>query len=361
VAALPPAVRQTARRTSFSGIVAAAAHATPSEHVRPGHGHDEGTAGADSSTLEAGPRVTLAEPDSEATPALAAFPIPELPAGTAFGSAVHEIFERLEFHPESDAAGRAATVARIVGEVATSAILRPHHQPLAAMIAAAIETPFGGPATTPFRDLRFADFNPADRLAELGFEMGLAGLAAGVRARDVGRVLAASLPAGDRLTDYARLLAGPAFDLPLAGLINGSIDAVLRLPGRPADDPLVVIADYKTNRLHARADATPLDAYAPSRLVAAMEDHHYPLQALVYGTAVYRLLRWRLGPVKPAGWDPGGCIAGVVYGFTRGMHGPATPVDESGHRYGVFAWVPPATIWRQLSDLFAGQGAGVEA
>jgi exodeoxyribonuclease V beta subunit len=177
----------------------------------------------------------------------------------------------------------------------------------------------------------------------------------------VGRVLAASLPAGDRLTAYARLLTGPAFDLPLAGLLNGSIDAVLRLPGRPADDPLVVIADYKTNRLHARADAVPLAAYAPSRLVAAMEDHHYPLQALVYGTAVYRLLRWRLGPVKPAGWDPGGCIAGVVYGFTRGMHGPATPVDEAGHRYGVFAWVPPATIWRQLSDLFAGQGAEVEA
>jgi exodeoxyribonuclease V beta subunit len=361
VAPLPSEVTQTERRTSFSGIVAAAAHAATSDHARPGHGHDEGISGAaDPAAGESAPPAAGGQTQTEAAN-LAAFPIPDLPAGTAFGSAVHEIFERLEFDPESDAAGRAASVARVVGEVATSNILRPHHEPLAAMIAATIETPFGGPAAAPFRDLRFADFTPADRLAELGFEMGLAGLAAGVRARDVGRVLAASLPAGDRLTAYARLLTGPAFDLPLAGLINGSIDAVLRLPGRPADDPLVVIADYKTNRLHARADATPLAAYAPSRLVAAMEDHHYPLQALVYGTAVYRLLRWRLGPVKPAGWDPGGCIAGVVYGFTRGMHGPATPVDESGHRYGVFAWVPPATIWRQLSDLFAGQGAGVEA
>jgi exodeoxyribonuclease V beta subunit len=61
-----------------------------------------------------------------------------------------------------------------------------------------------------------------------------------------------------------------------------------------------------------------------------------------------------LGPVKPEGWDPGGCIAGIVYGFTRGMHGPRTPLDESGHRYGVFAWVPPAALWRRLSDLFAG-------
>ena len=293
-------------------------------------------------------------------PDLASFPIAELPAGTAFGSAVHEIFERLDIDPAADAAARAMTVARVVGEVATTTILRPSQEPLARMIAAAIETPFGGPAGTAFRELRFADFAPVDRLAELDFEMGLAGLTAGVRASDVGRVLAANLPAGDRLTAYAHALAGPAFDVPLAGFINGSIDAVLRLPGRPADDPLLVIADYKTNRLHGRTDPVPLAAYAPSRLVEAMADHHYPLQALVYGTAVYRLLRWRLGPVKPADWDPGGCIAGVVYGFTRGMHGPQTPVDAAGHRYGVFAWAPPTTIWRRLSDLLAGRGEVLE-
>jgi exodeoxyribonuclease V beta subunit len=228
------------------------------------------------------------------------------------------------------------------------------------MIAAAIETPFGGPADAPFRDRCFADFTTVDRLAELDFNMGLAGLAAGVRASDVGRVVAATLPADDPLADYARLLAGSAFDIPLAGMINGSIDAVLRLPGQPADDPLLVIADYKTNRLHRRGDPVPLAAYAPGRLVDAMADHHYPLQALVYGTAVYRLLRWRLGPTKPPGWDPGGCIAGVVYGFTRGMQGPDTPVDAAGHRYGVFAWVPPAAIWRRLSDLLAGKDQEIE-
>jgi exodeoxyribonuclease V beta subunit len=362
VAPLPAEVKQTYRRTSFSGIVAAAAHAATSDHVRPGYGHDEAITGAaDPAAREPLPPAAVGPTQAEATaPDLAAFPLPDLPAGTAFGSAVHEIFERLDIDPTADAAARAVAVARVVGEVATSNILRPHHEPLAAMIAAAIETPFGGPAGAAFRDLRFADFAAADRLAELDFEMGLASLTAGVKASDVGRVLAASLPAGDPLADYARLLAGPAFDIPLAGLINGSIDAVLRLPGRPADEPLLVIADYKTNRLHRRDEAVPLAAYAPSRLVAAMEEHHYPLQALVYGTAVYRLLRWRLGPVKPAGWDPGGCLAGVVYGFTRGMHGPLTPMDEAGHRYGVFAWVPPPTIWRRLSDLFAGKREGLE-
>jgi exodeoxyribonuclease V beta subunit len=357
VAPLPSEVEQTYRRTSFSGIVAAAAHTATSAHALPGRGHDEVLPGAGDlpSPAAADPPQTL-----PLAPDLGAFPIPDLPAGTAFGSAVHEIFERLELAPELDTPARAAAVAGVVSAVATSNILRPHHEPLAAMIAAALETPFGGPAGAPFRDLRFADFAAADRLAELDFEMGLAGLAAGVKASDVGRVLAASLPAGDPLADYARRLAGPAFHIPLAGLINGSIDAVLRLPGRPADDPLLVIADYKTNRLHRRDEAVPLAAYAPSRLVAAMEEHHYPLQALVYGTAVYRLLRWRLGPVKPAGWDPAACLAGVVYGFTRGMHGPETPVDDAGHRYGVFAWVPPPAIWRQLSDLFAGKGKVME-
>jgi len=362
VAPLPTEVRQTYRRTSFSGIVSAAARAAPNDHARPGHGHDEQPAAAgDPDAGDTPPVTTGAEPrPAAAAPDLAAFSLPDLPAGTAFGSAVHEIFERLELDAAMRPADRAALVASAVAEVATSALLGPHREPLSAMIAATLETPFGGPAAAAFRELRFADFAAADRLAELDFEMGLAKLAAGVRASDVGRVLATSLPADDPLTGYARLLAGPAFDIPLAGLINGSIDAVLRLPGRPTDDPLLLIADYKTNRLHRRDDAVPLAAYAPSRLVAAMADHHYPLQALVYGTAVYRLLRWRLGPLKPASWDPGGCIAGVVYGFTRGMHGPATPVDEAGHRYGVFTWAPPATLWRQLSDLFAGKGTEAE-
>lgn len=361
VAPLPSSVKQTYRRTSFSGIVAAAASRHADIHAPPGHGHDEAISGtADGDVASEAAATSDGSPRSDApSPDLGAFVLPDLPAGTAFGSAVHEIFERLEVEPTADAPIREATVASVVGDVAASAVLRPHRESLAAMIAATLDTPFGGPATAPFRSLRFADFPPGDRLAELDFEMGLANLAAGVKASDVGRVLAASLPPGDMLADYAQMLAGPTFDLPLGGMITGSIDAVLRLPDRPADDPRLLIADYKTNRLHRRDARQPLAAYAPGRLVAAMIDHHYPLQALVYGTAVYRMLRWRLGAAKPAGWDAGACIAGVIYGFTRGMLGPDTPEDDAGHRYGVFAWVPPPTLWRRLSDLFAG--AAVEA
>ncbi|MFM1995681.1 MAG: hypothetical protein RLZZ111_68 [Planctomycetota bacterium] len=360
VARMPAPVELTYRRTSYSGIVKAALRAGSSVHDPVDRGHDEalpvvgGSIDADeaaavSDAVDAGP-----ETDESG------FSIAALPAGTAFGSVAHEIFEQVETGPDVSEAELRADVERVVGDVATARFLAPHRDDFAGMIADALLTPFGGPPAAPFRDCRFADFGRADRLAEMDFEMSLPALGAGVQARDVGHVLESQLPTDHPLAAYARRLSGADFDVPLAGLINGSIDAVLRLPGSTPDAPQLLIADYKTNRLHGADDPIPLAAYAPAKLVAAMASHHYPLQALVYGTAIWRMLRWRLGPRQPADWDPGACIAGVVYGFVRGMKGSRTPVDAAGGRYGVFAWQPPPTIWRRLSDLFAGDLTGVQ-
>jgi exodeoxyribonuclease V beta subunit len=311
------------------------------------------------------PAGAVANPstDADVGPDVSRFEIAALPAGTAFGTIAHDVFERLEVFPGMAEADLQSHVLAIVDDVATARFMREHRDAFARMIADAMLTPFGGPADAPFRTLRFADFGRENRLVEMNFEMAMATLAGNVRARHVGRVLEASLrkspsPAA-ALVRYAADLAGPQFDVPLAGLINGAIDAVLRLPGSTPDDPRLLIADYKTNRLHERDAASPLAAYAPARLFGAMESHHYLLQSLVYGTAVWRMLRWRLGPRKPAGWDPGECIAGVVYGFVRGMKGPDTPEDAAGGRYGVFTWQPPVDIWRRLSDLLAGDLSGV--
>jgi len=353
VAPVPKAVEQTYRRTSFSGISRAASRIAGTAHEIEGPGHDENLpAGADAESASAAGASSSAAAAAE--PDVSGVAIAPLPAGTAFGTIAHEIFEQVEAGPDVAVADLRVAVRRVVGEVATARFLQPHQDDFAALIADALLTPFGGPPDAPFRDLRFADFAPRDRLAELDFEMALPAFATGVKARHVGLVLGQFLDGGHPLASYAKRLAGTAFDVPLAGLINGSIDAVLRLPQSSADEPRLLIADYKTNRLHDRDDPAPLAAYAPARLVAAMTGHHYPLQALVYGTAVWRMLRWRLGPRKPAGWDPGECLAGVVYGFVRGMKGPDTPVDAAGGRYGVFTWQPQAGIWRRLSDLFAG-------
>ena len=361
VARMPAAVEQTYRRTSYSGIVKAAMRVTPNLHDPVDRGHDETLPGAAGSTEAGELAAVAAEIEAEAGPGpdVSGFSIAPLPAGTSFGDVAHKILERVRTGPAVSEAALRADVSGVVSELASARFLQPHRDDFATMLSDALLTPFGGPSGALFRDRRFADFGPADRLTEMDFEMSLPTLAAGVQARHVGMVLADVLDTGDPLAVYAERLAGDDFDVPLAGLINGSIDVVLRLPGFEKDNPRLLIADYKTNRLHGRDDATPMAAYAPQMLVKAMEGHHYPLQALVYGTAIWRMLRWRLGPRKPAGWDPTECIAGVVYGFLRGMKGPQTPIDAMGGRYGVFAWQPPPAIWRRLSDLFAGDLAGV--
>lgn len=340
VAPLPTGdVRQSYERTSFSGI-------TARRMKQAGVDFTDFAAGAD----EAGTGVPRAAEAAEAEAAFVArgtgveadFSVPDLPAGTAFGTVVHEIFERVD-----PGQPLAAHVADVVRATATSRLFAGHHDAVTDMIVRAMETPFGGPLGT----LRFADFRAADRLAEMNFEMGLADLAAGVRASDVGRILADVLPATDpfRAGGYLDDLGGPTFDIPLGGLINGSIDAVLRVNGGPGERPRIVIADYKTNKLHRTAAGRSGAAYAPDLLVNAMEEHHYPLQAAIYGTAVYRMLRWRLREA-----DPSDCLAGIVYAFIRGTRGADAPADAAGRRHGMFVWQPPAILWPRLSSLFAG-------
>jgi exodeoxyribonuclease V beta subunit len=365
-APLPTKVEQTYRRTSFSSIMNAAKGEADDPHAALGHGGDELFSNGDRAELEADdhsdttPNVG-AGPCAVEPVGLEAFALESLPGGKAFGTTVHDIFEYLDIQPGQSPDEVTAVVRRLVEQRATSRSLRERHDDLTAMIVAALHTPFGGRQDSLFRDLRLVDFPSEHRLVELDFEMGMADFGQDVRARDIGRLLRKMLPQHDPLWGYAKLLAGESFDVPLAGLINGQIDAVLRLPGRPADDPRLIIADYKTNTLHQSDDAVPLAAYSRLGMAREMAHAHYPLQALVYGTALWRMLRWRLGPRKPAGWDPGECIAGIVYAFVRGMKGAGTPVDAEGRRYGVFTWEPPPAIWRRLSDLLAGNLAGVRS
>ena len=87
----------------------------------------------------------------------------------------------------------------------------------------------------------------------------------------------------------------------------------------------------------------------PDRLNAeAMLRAHYPLQALLYATALHRYLRWRQPDYQPAQH-----LGGVLYLFLRGMCGPRTPA-EHGVPYGVFSWKPPPALVEDLSDLLDG-------
>ena len=297
-------------------------------------------------------------------------PMADLPAGTAFGTLVHAVLERVDFA----APDLAAELADRVGEQ-----LRRRPDPrvdaaqLASALFAVLETPLGGTAGK----LRLRDVTAADRLAELTFELPLAGGdEAGRGASDrtasdrvgdpsLARIAAAMrrhLGRDDPLAGYpGRLEALAATGQGMRGYLTGSLDAVLRLRGDDGQARFVVV-DYKTNWLgawgldgaaepdapDAPAGADGLTAwhYRPEALVPAMVSAQYPLQALLYLVALHRFLRWR----QP-GYMPERHLGGALYLFLRGMCGPDTP-SVNGARCGVFAWQPPPGLVVDVSDLF---------
>jgi exodeoxyribonuclease V beta subunit len=109
-----------------------------------------------------------------------------------------------------------------------------------------------------------------------------------------------------------------------------------------------VVVDYKTNVLAEQGHLPQAFDYHPDRLPAAMAEHHYPLQALLYSVALHRYLRWRI-----PGYVPAEHLGGAAYLFVRGMAGASTPVVD-GNPHGVFSWrVAPALV-ADLSVLFDG-------
>lgn len=365
VAHLDRGVDETWRRTSYTGIVRAV------EHEEPARVSSEPEA---AERADEPPRPQLpplaATPGSSDAPgspdaALRDVPSPlaDLPAGREFGTLVHEVLERTdttapdltaELHSQCEQ----VTSHRLATTVPATA--------LAAGLLPVMDTPLGPLAG----QMRLRDISPADRLAELAFELPLAGGDSPRRVEvlvgQVADLLRAHLPAGDPMRAYADRLADLALSgQRLRGYLTGSIDAVLRLPaaghagpGTPADgtppaghapDVRYLIVDYKTNWLAGPGPdgpPQPLTAwhYRPEALAAEMLHAHYPLQALLYSVALHRFLRWR----QP-GYDPDRHLGGILYLFVRGMCGPGVPT-------GVFSWRPPAALITDLSALLDGTG-----
>jgi exodeoxyribonuclease V beta subunit len=272
----------------------------------------------------------------------------DLPVGAGFGTLVHAVLETTDT-TALDLAGELR--ARVGDELDRHPAPAVVPGALAAALLPVLRTPLG-----PLADGRtLCDVAPRDRLAELDFELPLAGgdsPGARVVLGDLVPLLRRHLAPDDPLVGYPDRLA-PLAGQPLRGYLTGSIDAVLRLrPSAGPEPQRYVVVDYKTNWLGPIGPdgPEPLTAahYAPERLVDAMQDAHYPLQALLYCAALHRFLRWRLARL-PGGYDPDRHLGGVLYLFLRGMCGPATP------GCGVFSWRPPAALVVELSDLLDGR------
>ena len=154
----------------------------------------------------------------------------------------------------------------------------------------------------------------------------------------LGRVGATPLPAlGVPLGGVDRVLPEMEFWLPADGLDAGRLDAACReqlWPGEPRPPlperrlhgllmgfaDLVVehqgrfwVLDHKSNAL-----GTDDAHYPPDALAAAMREHRYDVQAVLYLLALHRLLRSRFG----SSYEPRRQLGGALYLFLRGIDAP---------------------------------------
>jgi exodeoxyribonuclease V beta subunit len=320
----------TWRRTSYSALTSSAHEQMPGLGSEPEVTHKD-----DESDLEE--VVALALSGDEGLREIPSL-WDALAGGTSFGSLVHTVLEKLD-DPADEEAVRAVVGAQVARYAPST-----DSATLATGLLASLATPMG-----PLTDAAaLRDVPLADRLAELDFELPLAGgdepLAATVLLGDLVPLWREHCPTGV-LSSYADVLADLA-PAPLRGYLTGSIDAVLRVGSKQSRRYLV--ADYKTNRLGSRDEPLTAWHYRPDALEHAMVEAHYPLQALLYNVALHRYLRWR----QP-GYDPDVHLGGVLYLFLRGMCGPDV-VCADGSVPGVFSWRPPTGLVTSLSDLMAG-------
>lgn len=381
------------RRTSYSGLTAHAHHVgVGDEPENPGvqdEPDEDATVALGAATADVEGDVLRAVPSTMA----------DLPGGTAFGTLTHAVLE----HVDTQAADLRSEVVEACRATGLAAPLGVAPEVLADALLPALHTPLG-----PLAGGRtLADVAPADRLAELEFELPLAGgdqpagpqaatagtsghEAAESRARvrepglddacgadgtdgvadrgdgrrgradergagslrDVAALLRRHLPPDDPFAGYADRLDGDLAATRLRGYLTGSIDAVLRVAG--ADGHRYLVVDYKTNRLAPHDEPLTTWHYRPDALVRAMTDSHYPLQLLLYSVALHRYLRWRL-----PGYSPDRHLGGGLYLFVRGMVGASTPVVDDVPT-GVMSWRPPPALVAALSDVLAhGPGEGV--
>ena len=140
-----------------------------------------------------------------------------------------------------------------------------------------------------------------------------------------------------------RLLAKLGYAVPrlapgsLEGYLKGFIDLVFEHDGR------FYVLDWKSNHL----GYTP-DDYGHDAIEAAMVEHGYHLQHLIYSLALDRYLAHRL-----AGYDYDRHFGGVLYLFIRGVRPQWMKAD--GTPAGIFQHRPARTTLAQLDQLFGNR------
>ncbi|WP_417915820.1 exodeoxyribonuclease V subunit beta [Candidatus Electronema sp. JC] len=219
------------------------------------------------------------------------------PRGAAAGTCLHGILEQISF---TDPAGREEIIRAGLERAGFAS-----GQWLSA-VAAWLEDVLHTPLAEQDGSFSLSRLKDSERVNEMAFHFTLEQL---------------------RLEQFNRTLA--AFGVPplpesggsLNGLMTGFIDLVFCWQGK------YYLADYKSNHLGSRAED-----YSPERLDAAMLEHRYDLQYLIYTVALRRFLA---GRIRDYSYERH--FGGAFYLFLRGMR------PDSGGA-GVHAVKPPLAL-----------------
>ena len=279
-------IKAQAQVTSFSGLTAGA-HAETADHDN----------SIDKSTP---PHFYMMDNEEQ----------DEFPRGATAGSALHEIYENLDFTQPIEA--QADVVATGLNKWGFD---EKHEKAATILMKNSLQAEL-------FEGFSLQQLSNEKRLNEMEFYLPLELL----QIDTLKQILFKHLPEEDqRLRDAVNTLSFEQVE----GYLKGFIDLIFE------HDGLFYIVDYKSNSL---AD------YAPENLIPTMADSHYYLQYLLYSVALHRYLKKRVAGYS---WDTH--IGGAYYLFIRGMSASSKTSCKSG---GVYFNKPTVELITALDGLF---------
>jgi exodeoxyribonuclease V beta subunit len=245
-------------------------------------------------------------------------PYNEFPAGSAYGTLLHDIFEwqLKEAWPLLQNQSEISAEVKIRWQLwwqtqADSLQLKPEHQALCLQLIREC-------ASAQFKQLgsdqhcfSLSQLNAINAWPEMGFTF----KTHGVSTSRIDHLIGASLHANS---------ARPALKVQqLNGLLTGFMDIVFEHEGR------YFVLDYKSNKL---------PDYSQKSIAQSMLSHRYEVQYTLYVLALHRLLKSRL-----TNYNYEQHVGGAIYLYLRG-------IDQVGQ--GVYVNKPPYDLIRQLDEAF---------
>ena len=171
---------------------------------------------------------------------------------------------------------------------------------------------------------------PKNRIAELGFNMGLS---EDFTPEGINRIFAQYLP--DEPEKHIELT--PQYANHIYRYLRGEIDLVYEYAGK------YYVVDYKSNYL-----GNSLSNYNNESLSAAMNKAGYWLQAAIYQVALHRFLRLRLNDYVG---NETQYLGAVEYVFLRGID------SQGAQNYGRIQWQIPFELVKALDEMFGSPSA----